>query len=306
MTIKTPLKGIIPPMVTPLKDNDTLDVKGLERLIEHILVGGVKGLFILGTTGEAPNLSYRLRRELVRRTCSQVNNRVPILVGITDSSIAESIQLAKQSAKYGADAVVAAPPYYFKLQQAELLEYYKHLADHSPLPIFVYNMPSHTKVSIEPETVKKIAKHKNVIGLKDSSGNSIYFQTLIHAMGNKTNFSLFTGPDIITAETILLGGQGGVNGGANMFPQLYMSMYQAATDKDIKRLMPIHKTIRQIWSTIYYAINSDTCHLSGIKCALSIMGICNDFVATPFSKLNEFERASVKKALEDLDYQNLT
>src|ERR1041384_4117228 len=104
--------GIIPPMVTPLRDRDALDVAGLERLIEHILAGGVHGLFILGTTGEGPSLSYRLRKELIERTCRQVNRRAPVLVGITDTAFQESLNVARWSADAGADALVVAPPYY--------------------------------------------------------------------------------------------------------------------------------------------------------------------------------------------------
>ena len=108
-----PLRGVIPPMVTPLLDNRTLDLKGLERLVEHILDGKVHGLFLLGTTGEAPNLSYDLRHELVRRVCKQVNGRVPVLVGITDTVFTESMRLAESAARAGAEALAAAPPYYF-------------------------------------------------------------------------------------------------------------------------------------------------------------------------------------------------
>ena len=97
-------------MVTPLRGRDELDVAGLERLVEHILAGGVNGLFILGTTGEGPSLSYRLRRELVERVCRQVKNRVPVLVGITDTAFIESVNLARHSAEVGASAVVVAPP----------------------------------------------------------------------------------------------------------------------------------------------------------------------------------------------------
>jgi 4-hydroxy-tetrahydrodipicolinate synthase len=303
--MKYPLQGIIPPMVTPLKGNDTLDIEGLERLIEHILSGGVHGLFILGTTGEAPNLSYHLRRELVRQTCIQVAGRVPVLVGVSDTSATESILLARESAESGADAVVVAPPYYFKLRQTELIEYYNDLANRLPLPFFLYNVPSLTKVYIGPETVNKIAKNKRVLGLKDSSGDTVYFQTLVHAMKDRPDFPLLVGPDVITAETLLLGGHGGVNGGANLFPHLYVEMYKTAVNKDVERLEPMQQKIRQIWSALYYLINSDSCHLTGIKCALSIMGICSDFVASPFRKLNEAERALAKKNLEELDYINL-
>ena len=107
-------------MVTPLRGRDELDAAGLERLIEHIVSGGVSGLFILGTTGEGPSLSYRLRRELITLTCRQVHGRVPVLVGITDTAFVESVNLARHAADAGADALVLAPPYYLPPGQPEL------------------------------------------------------------------------------------------------------------------------------------------------------------------------------------------
>ena len=105
-TLARPLCGIIPPMVTPLLDRDMLDVPGLERLIEHILAGGVHGLFILGTTGETPSLSHRIRHELIERVCVQVRGRVPVLVGITDTSFVESVEIARKAEQVGASALV--------------------------------------------------------------------------------------------------------------------------------------------------------------------------------------------------------
>src|SRR6188472_1642116 len=126
--MRTPrFNGIIPPMVTPLRGVDELDVAGLERVIERLISGGVSGLFVLGTTGEGPSLSYRLRRELVDRVCKQVKNRVPVLVGITDTAFVESVDLARHAANAGAAAVVAAPPYYLPEGQPELEEYVDHL-----------------------------------------------------------------------------------------------------------------------------------------------------------------------------------
>ncbi|MCE5344799.1 MAG: dihydrodipicolinate synthase family protein [Bacteroidales bacterium] len=303
--MKNQFRGIIPPMITPLVDNNSLDIKGLESIIEHIISGGVHGLFILGTTGEGTNLSYELRYDLIQRVCIQVSKRIPVLVGITDTSLTESIKMAEKAAKYGAEAVVSSPPFYFKLSQSELISYFNDLANRLPLPLFLYNMPEHTKVYFESDTVREIAKNDRVIGLKDSSGNSVYFQTLVHAMKDNLDFSLFVGPDIITAETVLMGGHGGVNGGANMFPKLYVDLYEAAITRDFNRLVPIQEKIRQLWYSIYYVSNSSSCHLTGIKCALSLMGICNDFVASPFRKLNEKNKATVKRYLEALDYKSL-
>src|SRR5213596_1084394 len=116
-SLPSPLRGIIPPMITPLLDRDTLDAAGLEKLIEHILGGGVSGLFILGTSGEGPSLSYRLRHELIRRVCQQVAARVPVLVGVTDTAFVESLNLAEHAAGAGAAAVVLAPTPYYPVDQ---------------------------------------------------------------------------------------------------------------------------------------------------------------------------------------------
>src|SRR5690554_314556 len=109
----TSLKGIIVPLITPLIDNQTLDAQGLINVIEHVIKGGVSGIFLLGTTGEAQNLNYDVRTQLIKTATEIVNSRVPVLVGISDTSIDESAKLAAYAAKYGADAVVATPPYYY-------------------------------------------------------------------------------------------------------------------------------------------------------------------------------------------------
>src|SRR5271156_2982452 len=172
MTPSSPLpalRGIIPPLVTPLRSRDELDAAGLERLTEHMLAGGVHGLFVLGTTGEAPSLSYRLRRELIEHVCRQVAGRVPVLVGITDTAFVEAAHLARFAAETGARALVLAPPYYFPNSQPELLEYVQHLAPELPLPLFLYNMPTHTKTIFEVDTVQRAMGIANIVGLKDSS-----------------------------------------------------------------------------------------------------------------------------------------
>ena len=221
-----PLRGIIPPVITPMIDNDTLDVIGLENLLNRMIKGGVSGVFILGTSGEAQ----------IKETCRIVEKRIPVLVGITDTSFSESLLLAANAALYGADALVAAPPYYFAPGQAELIQYYNDLANQLPLPLFLYNMPSHVKVMIEPETVLALSENPNIIGLKDSSANGVYFQKLIYLLRNKPEFTLLCGPEEMTAEVILMGGHGGVNGGANLFPELYVALYDAAASKDFEKL----------------------------------------------------------------------
>lgn len=288
-------------MITPLRDNHSLDNKGLERLIEHILTGDVHGLFILGTTGEGPSLSYDLRVELIERVCRQVDERIPILVGISDTAVTESLRLADKAADYGAYAVVATPPYYFPADQSDLEDYFGYLSSRLDLPLFLYNMPSHTGVVLESETVKNIAeKNENVVGLKDSSANFVFFQKLLHTMKDRPDFSLTVGPEEGLMQSILAGANGGVNGGANMFPNLYVKMFEATVAKDFDRMIPLQKLILRVSDRIYSIDRSGSAYLRGLKTALSLMGICNDYMSEPLRQLGKRERATIDRNLKEL------
>lgn len=299
---KTPLSGIVPPLVTPLLDNETVDVESLERLIEHLIAGGVHGLFVLGTTGEEQSLSYRVRETMIRESCRINNGRLPMLVCITDTSIVESIRLANVAKECGADGLVSAPPYYFATGQPELAQFYEELVPQLPLPVFLYNMPSHVKVSFAPETVARLAKMKQVVGLKDSSANATYFQQVMY-LTRKVNpdFAMFCGPEEMTGELVLMGANGGVNGGANMFPELYVAMYDAAKAHDIERLVKLQQLIMQISCKIYTIGRHGSSYLKGLKCACQQLGVINDdFVASPFYKFDQPERDKVTLALATL------
>ena len=301
MITKTPLSGIIPPLVTPLKDNETLDTASLERLIEHLIAGGVHGLFILGTTGEEQSLSYGLRKQMIQEAARINRGRLPLLVCVTDTSIVESIRLARVAADCGADGVVSAPPYYFATGQPELAQFYEELVPQLPLPVFLYNMPSHVKVSFAPDTVKRIAQSEQVVGFKDSSANAVYFQSVMYTMRQRPDFAMLVGPEEITGECVLLGAHGGINGGANMFPELYVGMYDAARTGNLKRVQQLQQLIMQISTTIYTVGRHGSSYLKGLKCALSLLGIIDDnFVASPFYKFETPEREKISQALAAL------
>ena len=300
-TFKRPLSGIIPPLVTPLKDNETLDVESLERLIEHLIEGGVHGLFVLGTTGEEQSLSYDVRKQMIKESCRINRGRLPLLACITDTSIEESVRLAKKAADYGADGVVSASPYYFATGQPELAQFYEELVPQLPLPVFLYNMPSHVKVSFAPDTVARLGQLEQVVGFKDSSANAVYFQSVMYKMQQRKDFAMLVGPEEITGECVLMGGHGGINGGANMFPELYVAMYDAAKARDIDRMLKLQRLIMQISTTIYSVGKHGSSYLKGLKCALSILGVINDdFVASPFYKFEVPERAKIQAALAAL------
>lgn len=298
--MNAPLSGIIPPLVTPLLDDDVLDVEGLNRLIEHLIAGGVHALFVLGTTGEAQSLSYKLRVEMIKNTCRITKGRLPVLVCISDTSIVESVNLARIAADNGADAVVSAPPYYFAAGQPELIEFYENLTPQLPLPLFLYNMPTHTKVNFAPATIQRIAEDPRVIGFKDSSANAVYFQSVMYAMKERQDFSMLVGPEEIMAESVLLGAHGGVNGGANMFPELYVELYNAAKNTNLEELKRLQEKIMQISATIYTVGQHGSSYLKGLKCALNLLGICSDYVAAPVHKFEQREREKIWKALQKL------
>ena len=305
MIQNTPPCGIIPPLVTPLKDNETLDIESLERLIEHLIAGGVHGLFILGTTGEEQSLSYDVRKQMIREACRINHSRLPLLACVTDTSIVESIRLARVAADCGADGVVSAPPYYFATGQPELAQFYEELVPQLPLPVFLYNMPSHVKVSFAPDTVRRIACNPQVVGFKDSSANAVYFQSVMYKMQERQDFAMLVGPEEITGECVLLGAHGGINGGANMFPGLYVAMYEAARSGDLQRVSQLQQYIMQISTTIYTVGKHGSSYLKGLKCALSLLGIINDdFVASPFYKFDKPEREKIRMALAALPIEN--
>lgn len=295
--------GIIPPLVTPLLDENTLDLEGLSNLINHVIDGGVHGLFILGTTGEASSLSYQLKHQFIEETCRIVNKRIPVLVGITDPAITESYHLAKTSEESGADAVIAAPPFYFSLGQPELIEYYELLLSQIDLPLFLYNMPVHTKINIEPDTVVHLSKHENLIGLKDSSANNVYLNKIKHKLTNQTDFSLFVGAEEILAESVLIGIDGGVVGGANIFPELYVNTYNSAKSGDIESAKKYHQLILEVSTRLYSVGKFGSSYLKGVKSSLGALGICSDFMASPLHHFKEQEKQLIAQRVQEIKNQ---
>jgi 4-hydroxy-tetrahydrodipicolinate synthase len=294
------LKGIVPPLVTPLSDRDTLDVSGLERLIEHLIAGGVSGLFILGTTGEGPSLGYRLRRELIERAITLAAGRVPVLAGITDTAFTESLNLARHAAEHGADSVVLAAPYYFPAGQAELIEYLGDLIKELPLPMYLYNMPGLTKVNFESGVIRAAMQWEKVIGVKDSSCDMIYFHKLLRLTKQRPDWSLLVGPEELTAEAVLLGAHGGVNGGANIHPRLYVDLYEAAAAQDLAKVRELHTRVIELASRIYAVGRHKSAIIKGIKCSLNLLGICSDVMAEPFHRFEAPEREQIRDHLHAL------
>jgi len=287
-------------MVTPLIDRDTLDRPAVEHLVERFISAGVNGIFILGTTGEAPGLSYRLRASLIDQVCSAAAGRVPVLVGITDTAAVETLSLARCAANAGASGLVMAPPYYFALSQPEVLSYLLRITPELPLPVYLYNIPSLTKTNFAPETVEAAAELPNVYGLKDSSGDMDYFAEVIRRLAGRPDFTILCGPEELLATSIGLGGHGGIAGGSNLSPELYVSLYEAAISHETERIRELQTIVMSISKGIYHAQPEGSAYLRGMKCALSLLGYCRNVMAEPYEPYGGEERESIRTTLADI------
>ncbi|MEO1524747.1 MAG: dihydrodipicolinate synthase family protein [Planctomycetota bacterium] len=299
MDRKLALSGIIPPIVTPLKARDELDIDGLGRLVEHVIAGGVAGVFVLGTTGEAPSLSYRLRREMIQRCVALVAGRVPVLVGVTDTAFVESVEIAKYAAECGADAAVLTTPYYFPAGQTELNAYVRNLAPRIPLPLILYNMPGMTKVWFEIETLRSLSDIESIIGVKDSGGDLDYFRRVCELKTIRPDWSVLIGPEAKLREAHAAGGDGGVSGGANVMPSVFVRHQSALMADDAIAVEETYRTIAE-FQEIYEIGKYASRHIKSTKSALSLIGICEDLPADPFNRFLAPEREKVAQILQSI------
>jgi dihydrodipicolinate synthase/N-acetylneuraminate lyase len=288
-----PLRGIIPPLVTPLAGPDALDLPGLDRLVGRVVEAGCAGVFVLGSTGEAQALSYRLRMEMVRATYRVVAGRVPVLAGVTDTSVVEAVRFGRAAMDAGCDAVVTAQPYYFRVSQRDLLRHAEMLVRDIGAPLFLYNMPGLTKLTYEPETVAAAAEIDGIIGFKDSSGDLIYFQRVLRAVAGKPEFTVLIGPEELLPQAVQLGAHGGIAGGANLRPRLYVDLYRAAAEGGWDHVAELQQQVLELSERVYHVGDAETSYIRGLKGALELEGVCSGLPAPPLLPLDDRERALI-------------
>lgn len=304
MMDKKLFEGVITPMVTPLINRENIDFKGLEKLLDHLINGGVSGVFLMGTTGEGTSISPRMRKELIKYSVEYVKGRVPVFVSIADCCIEESLNMACYAKECGASYLVSALPFYLGLTQTEIIDYYTTIADNVPLPLFLYNIPAQTKLMISVEVVKTLAKHPNIIGMKDSSGNGTYFNTLLaEVKAEYPDFTILVGPDEMLASTMALGGNGGVNSGSNLFPELYVNLFKACKAKDTERILKLQKLVMKVSTEVYSVDKSSVSFLKGLKAALFTEGLITDYICEPLQKVNGTDLETIKKNVAELKQQ---
>ena len=292
--------GVIPPVVSPMIAPDQLDGPAVDRIVEHLISGGVSGLFVLGTTGEGPSLTYQMRYEMVELTCAAAAGRVPVFVGVTDTCLAESIALAEHASRCQAAAIVAAAPFYFDVSQQALEIWFDALATASPLPLMLYNMPSCVDVVLGPAIVDSLSHHPNIIGIKDSGGDMAYFESLCERHRHRSDFVIFMGPEERLAEAVALGAAGGVCGGANLLPHVYTALYKAATRGDHTAIAESKDLIRRIFESVYFDDNGRMKLIPGLKRAMHFLGLCSPVVAPPLSLVTEPHASRIRSTLPQL------
>jgi 4-hydroxy-tetrahydrodipicolinate synthase len=288
-------------MITPLKGIDQLDEAGVEQLIEHMIAGGVHGLFVLGTSGEGPSLSYRLRQNLITQSARIIRRRIPLLVGITDTSVVEMMRVADKAAEAGAAALVLSAPYYFPPGQAELLRYVERLAPRLPLPYFLYNMPQMTKVEFGPPIVEQLAEDRRLLGIKDSSGSLNYLDKVIAIKQRRPDWAVFAGPEHLLLETLKRGGDGGVNGGAVFWPALFTGLFEAFSRGD---MAAVDKAQRQLLKlNAVYSVGADaSAVIKAMKYACAQKQLCTDIMAEPFEPFTAAEQVRARDILVEAGF----
>ncbi len=292
------LQGIIVPMITPLTLDGALDVEGLERLVEHILRGEVNALFLAGTTGEGPALSHEIRKKMIARVCKQVKQRVPVVMAAMDSSPAETMNMIMHASDVGAAAVAIAPPFYMSVSQSDLVRYGRAIADASPLPVYLYNVPNANLPRFTLDTLEQLCELENVLGFKDSGGSRDFLIAAIQLFEKRPETSVLVGPEPLLVEALRAGGDGGVSGGANLFPQLYTELYKASTLDDWETVEALHQLVLRVERDFYRVGESESSLIRGIKAAASHMGICSATMAPPYVSATPEEITEVALRLE--------
>jgi 4-hydroxy-tetrahydrodipicolinate synthase len=297
--------GVVPPVVTPLTPEGDLDRESLERLIEHLVAGGVNGLFMLGTTGEWSALPHRVRRDVVTATCRAAAGRVPVLVQVTDPCLEYAVDFGRHAADAGADAVILSSPYYYPLDQSELLACVTAILDRQPLPVILYNIPQMTGTSYEVETVRRLIDLPRVIAIKDSSGDIPYHHRLIEVARQRPDFRVLVGNEFLMAELVQAGSRGVVGGGANINPALLGALFRAAQVGDAPAVQRLNAQVLSMGRIINLFEPGSS--IRGIKTALRLMGVLAcDACAAPHKSCSVAETEFVAHVVRELDLRDLT
>jgi dihydrodipicolinate synthase/N-acetylneuraminate lyase len=288
------LTGVLPALISPLRSDGKVDEAAVTRLVEHVVQGGVHGLLALGSTGETASLDETARRALVSIVVAAAAGRVPVICGVAQSHLSAARVEVEAAARLGAAAALVAPPFYYLIDQATLLAFYRQLAKNSPIPILLYNIPQYTKIVALPATVAALAGEGTIAGMKDSSRDFEYFEGVSIATRGMPAFRLFTGSDTMLLPSLVMGGAGTICGAANVAPRWIVEIYEAFKGDDLVAARAGQERLYEL----VMLLRADGVFPAAIKAAGHLQGICEPWCAAPVQPLDDQLEAKLRDRLE--------
>ena len=283
------LKGSIVALITPFRD-DNLDEGTYIKLINYHLNNGTNGVVPGGTTGESPTLSHSEHKKIIEIAVSECKGKIPVISGTGSNSTDEAIDLSKFAEKAGSDALLVVTPYYNKPTQEGLYQHYKKINDSVGIPIIIYNIPSRSVIDMSVETMAKLFELKNIVGVKDATGDLNRVDQQLKAMGK--DFIQLTGNDDNALEFNKRGGVGAIGVTANVAAKL-ASDFQKACSNNMKKATELDKLLQPLHSSLFIESNP-----SPVKYAASLLGMCNPSVRLPLVEIKEDTKKKVSEALK--------
>jgi dihydrodipicolinate synthase/N-acetylneuraminate lyase len=275
-----------------MTEKGNVDEPAVDRLVEHVIAGGVHGLLTLGSTGETASLDEPSRRATLRAVIKAARRRVTVIAGVAQSHLAAARGEVEAAAELGADAALVAPPFYYPTDQKGVLAFYRELSAGSPLPLMLYNIPQFTKVVAEPATVAALAREGTIKGIKDSSRDFEYFEGVCIATRDLPEFQVFTGSDTMLLASLAMGGAGTICGAANIAPHWVVRIYEEYRRGDVEAARASQDRLYEL----VQAIRVGVFPLS-IKSAAHQLGICEPWSAPPARRLEPKLEARLREQL---------
>jgi 4-hydroxy-tetrahydrodipicolinate synthase len=290
------IKGIIPPIITPMNEDESINVEELRRQVDRQIEGGVHALFCFGTNGEGYILNSAEKELVLRTVIEQCNGRVPVYAGTGCISTRETIEQSKMAMKLGADVLSIITPSFAAASQNELYEHYKAVAEAVDMPIVLYNIPARTGNALAPATVARLAQIENIVGAKDSSGNFTNILGYIDAGKSKKNgrFCTLSGNDQLIVWNLLAGGTGGIAGCANVYPHVMASIYDLFMAGKIEEAKAANASIQSFRACFKYG-NPNTI----VKTSVALLGYNVGKCRAPFNQVPEEGIEALKKVLAE-------
>ncbi|HIE29246.1 TPA: 4-hydroxy-tetrahydrodipicolinate synthase [Candidatus Poribacteria bacterium] len=285
--------GIIPALVTPLKDDESIDEKGLRAVVNHVIEGGVHGVFAVGSQGEFYALSKEEKRQVLKIVIDEVDGRVPVYAGTGALTTKEVIDLTKMAADMGAAAASVLTPFFIVPSQDELIRHYEAVANAVDLPILLYGNPMRTRVDLETATVVKLAQVDNIIGIKDSSGNLAL--TADYIDNAPEDFAVIAGNDALIYAILLMGGKGAIAATSNAVPKLVVSIYENIQSGDLKAARAAQAAL----APLRKAFTLSTFPVV-VKEAMEVIGVCGGRAKHPVGRMPQEARKKLEEIIETL------